>query len=175
MIRNQGHDDTKTPGCKPDGAAPLADGDIAIIGGGVVGCALARRMALEGACVILIEKAADILDGASKGNAAILHTGFDAPAGSLEWECVRRGYEEYLKIRESLNLPVLETGALVAAWTRDEEERLAEVLRQARDNGVEDARPLSRSQVLAAEPNRPLVRAARLSVAGPWQRRARLL
>lgn len=42
----------------------LANADIAVIGGGVVGCAVARRMALEGASVVLIEKAADILAGA---------------------------------------------------------------------------------------------------------------
>jgi len=47
----------------------LADVDVAIIGGGVVGCAVARRMSLEGASVVLIEKAADILDGASKETA----------------------------------------------------------------------------------------------------------
>ena len=57
----------------------LADADVAIIGGGVVGCAVARRMALEGASVVLVEKGADILGGASKGNSAILHTGFDTP------------------------------------------------------------------------------------------------
>src|SRR5690606_22950456 len=57
--------------------------DVAIIGAGVVGCAIARRLALAGARVAVIEKALDILDGASKGNSAILHTGFDAPTGSL--------------------------------------------------------------------------------------------
>ena len=47
--------------------------DVAIIGGGVVGCAVARRFTLEGAKVILLEKARDILAGASKGNRALLH------------------------------------------------------------------------------------------------------
>ncbi len=71
----------------------IVSADIAIIGGGVVGCAVARKMALEGATVVLIEKASDILDGASKGNSAILHTGFDAPVDSLEQKCVKNGYD----------------------------------------------------------------------------------
>ena len=58
--------------------------DFAIIGAGVVGCALARQLTLDGARVAVIEKAPDVLDGASKGNSAILHTGFDAPSDSIE-------------------------------------------------------------------------------------------
>ena len=108
----------------------LTDTDVAVIGGGVVGCGVARHMALEGASVVLIEKAPDILDGASKGNSAILHTGFDAPPGSLEWECVQKGHAEYVAICKSMNLPLLKTGALVAAWTREEEERLDGVLKK---------------------------------------------
>ena len=54
--------------------------DVAVVGAGVVGCAIARRFTLEGARVVVIEKASDILDGASKANSAILHTGFDAPS-----------------------------------------------------------------------------------------------
>ena len=156
-----------------DGGSPIADADIAIVGGGVVGCAVARRMALEGARVVLIEKAADILDGASKGNSAILHTGFDAPPGSLEWQCIKEGHDEYLAIRDSLNLPILETGALVAAWSEAEEERLADVLRRAHANGVMDAHPLSRSRILALEPNlhhrvRAAVAIPREHVIDPW-------
>ncbi|MFL2808528.1 MAG: NAD(P)/FAD-dependent oxidoreductase [bacterium] len=130
----------------------LGDTDAAIIGGGVVGCAVARRLTLAGISVILLEKASDILDGASKGNSAILHTGFDAPEGSLELECVRNGYSEYLKIRKSLNLPLLKTGALIAAWTPDEEERLPEILEKARNNGIEDLRQLGRPEILVMEP-----------------------
>ena len=41
---------------------------------------------------MLLEKGADILSGASKGNSALLHTGFDAPPGSLELACMQAGY-----------------------------------------------------------------------------------
>ena len=53
-----------------------------MIGAGVVGCAVARRFTLEGARVVVLEQAADLLAGASKGNSALLHTGFDAPPGA---------------------------------------------------------------------------------------------
>ena len=73
--------------------------DVAVIGAGVVGCAMARRFALEGARVVLLEKSTDILSGASKGNSAILHTGFDAPPGSIELASTsREGYREYRDI-----------------------------------------------------------------------------
>lgn len=126
--------------------------DVAIIGAGVVGCAMARRFALEGARVCVIEAAPDILSGASKANSAILHTGFDAPPDSLELSCMQAAYDEYMEIRQSMNLPVLETGAMVAAWTEDEEARLPALLAQAQGNGVTDTRILSRDEVLAREP-----------------------
>ncbi len=150
-----------------------ADVDIAVIGGGVVGCAVARRMTLEGARVVLIEKAGDILDGASKGNSAILHTGFDAPPGTLEQECVRRGHDEFMEIHRNFNLPVLKTGALVAAWSQAEEDKFETILEKGRKNGVDDLQLLDRAQVLAREPNlAPTVRSAisvpREYVIDPW-------
>ena len=153
--------------------ALLASCDIAIIGGGVVGCAVARKMALSGATVVLIEKAADILEGASKGNSAILHTGFDAPVGSLEWKCVQNGYKEYLEIREDFNLPLLETGALVSAWTEEQEEKFTTILKKGNANGVTDIRLLSRNEVLAREPNlaksiRAAILVPREFVIDPW-------
>ena len=44
--------------------------DIAVIGGGVVGLAILRRFAMSGLSCVLLEKGADILSGASKGNSA---------------------------------------------------------------------------------------------------------
>jgi glycerol-3-phosphate dehydrogenase len=74
--------------------------------------------------VALLEKAADLLDGASKGNSAILHTGFDAPPGSLEAACIAEGYRDYIDIHDRLGLPLIRSGALVIAWTEEQEAAL---------------------------------------------------
>ena len=150
---------------KTNSTTLLASSDIAVIGGGVVGCAVARKMALEGTSVILVEKGADILEGASKGNSAILHTGFDAPVGSLEWECVQKGYHEYLEIRESFNLPLLKTSAMVAAWTEEQEAKFTDILKKGKDNGVQDIHLLSRAEVLDLEPH--LAKSIRAAIAVP--------
>lgn len=127
--------------------------DVAVIGGGVVGCAILRRLALGGLRCVLLEQGTDILSGASKGNSALLHTGFDAPSGSLELACMQAGYREYLAVRERLNLPLVETGALVVAWNEDELAKLPGILAQAHVNGVSDVRLLASSELYACEPN----------------------
>ncbi len=68
---------------------------VAIIGGGVVGCAVFPRIHPRRRRAILVERDADLLNGASKANSAILHTGFDAVPGSLELACMREGYQRY--------------------------------------------------------------------------------
>lgn len=127
--------------------------DVAIIGAGVVGCAIARRLTLQGAKVVVLEKASDILDGASKGNSAILHTGFDAPPGSLEQACVAAGHDEYLAIHERLGLPLMRCGAFVLAWNDEEEAQLPLLMEQAGANGIDDVELLTASQILGREPN----------------------
>jgi glycerol-3-phosphate dehydrogenase len=134
-------------------ALPTGLFDVAVVGSGVVGCAMARRFSLEGANVLVIEKSVDMLDGASKANSAILHTGFDAPPpGSQEHGCLVEGYREYREIHARLNLPLLECGALVMAWNEAEAERLDELLQNARRNGVESARLIDAAEVRAREP-----------------------
>lgn len=147
--------------------------DVAVVGGGVVGCAVARRLALEGARVALLEKGADILEGASKGNSAILHTGFDAPPGTLEQKCVAEGYREYFDICSSLNLPVQETGALLSAWTEEEEGRFPSIIAKAEENGVDNLQVLSGREVLRREPNldkgvRAAIHVPGESIVDPW-------
>ncbi len=126
--------------------------DVAIIGAGVVGCAMARRFTLDGAKVVVLEKAAEVLDGASKANSAILHTGFDAPPGSVEQSCVAAGYAEYLDIRDGLGLPVLKTGAMVLAWNDEQLASLPALVEKAHQNGVLDVELRSREALLEAEP-----------------------
>jgi len=147
--------------------------DVAVIGAGVVGCAIARRFTLEGARTIVLEKGHDILDGASKSNSAILHTGFDAPPESREARCIQAGYQEYERIRGALNLPLDRCGALVLAWTEEQEARLPTLMQQARDNAVDDIKLLSRSETVGLEPNlatqvRASFRVPREALIDPW-------
>lgn len=123
-----------------------------MIGGGVVGLAILRRLAMAGLKCLLLERGADILSGASKGNSALLHTGFDAPAGSLELKCVKAGHDEYLAIRKKLNLPLLETSAVIVGWNGEEFARLPAIAEKARKNGVKDVRLLSQKELRGREP-----------------------
>ncbi|GBU09362.1 FAD/NAD(P)-binding oxidoreductase [Gammaproteobacteria bacterium] len=114
--------------------------DVTIIGGGVVGCAVMRRLVLNGLKVLLLEKGDDILSGASKANSALLHTGFDAPPNSLELACIQKGYQEFMEIHQKLNLPILKTGALVIAWNEDQYQNLPDIVEKAHKNNVLDVK-----------------------------------
>lgn len=142
----------------PENATPCYD--VAVIGAGVVGCAIARAFTLVGARVVVLEKAVDVLDGASKGNSAILHTGFDAPESSVELSCIREGYALYHEVRERLGLPLVRAGAMVLAWNDAEEAALPALMAQAQANGVTDAETLTAEQARMLEPAlSPAVRA----------------
>ena len=126
--------------------------DVIVIGAGIVGCAVTRRFTLEGAHVAIVEKASDILDGASKANSAILHTGFDAPPGSLELDCIRAGYQEYTEIHQGLGLPLEKTGAHVVAWNDEEVARFDSILEQAHENGIMDVKIIDKKELRTLEP-----------------------
>ena len=55
--------------------------DVTIIGAGVVGCALAYKLSMYKLQILLIDKNYDVGEATSKGNSAIIHTGFDAAVG----------------------------------------------------------------------------------------------
>ena len=126
--------------------------DVAVIGGGVVGLAILRRFAIVGLKCVLLERGSDILSGASKGNSALLHTGFDAPSKSLELRCMKAGYAEYLRIRQKLNLPLIESSAIVVAWNDAELAALPGIVEKAHKNGVKDVRAISQTELRLKEP-----------------------
>ena len=109
--------------------------DVAIIGGGVVGCAVARELAGFDLRIVLIEARGDIGDATSKANTAILHTGFDAVPGSLESTMVARGYELLSQYAKATGIPVEPTGALLVAWDPDQLAVLPKLQEKAVKNG----------------------------------------
>ena len=148
--RRASHGNRNSHGLDMGQSGPGPVFDVAVIGAGVVGAALAPRLQLDGYRVVVLEGAAEVLDGASKGTSGILHTRFDAPPGTLEARCVAAGRAEFLAIREALNLPLLETGAMALAW--NEAAALPLLLEQAHENGVGDAALSSAAAIRELEP-----------------------
>ncbi|AQA02843.1 FAD/NAD(P)-binding oxidoreductase [Mycobacterium sp. MS1601] len=109
--------------------------DVAVIGAGIVGSAIARELSGHHVSVALLEARDDVGDGTSKANTAILHTGFDAKPGTLESEMVRRGYQLLSKYAVNTGIPVEHTGAILVAWDQEQLDALPALLHKAEENG----------------------------------------
>jgi len=127
--------------------------DVAIIGAGVVGCAIARQLAHYELSVIVLERSNDVGNGTSKANTAILHTGFDCAPGSLESSLVRRGYELLGAYADEAGIAVERTGGLLVAWDEEQSEALPGLQEKASKNDYHETRILSAEVVLRRETN----------------------
>jgi glycerol-3-phosphate dehydrogenase len=126
--------------------------DVAIIGGGDVGTAIARELAGYELDIALFESG-DIGAGTSKANTAILHTGFDAKPGTVEARLVARGHDLMLAYAEEVGIALERTGALLVAWTPEEVARLPEIEQSARACGYERSRPVPADELYRREPH----------------------
>jgi glycerol-3-phosphate dehydrogenase len=127
--------------------------DVAIIGAGVVGCAIARALSHHHLDVALIDAANDVGTGTSKANSAILHTGFDAPEGSLEASLVARGHRLLAEYATNTGIPIRRSGATLVAWSENDVLSLGRVRSTAAANGYHAAVPLTAGEVYEREPH----------------------
>jgi glycerol-3-phosphate dehydrogenase len=134
---------------EPSDTAPW---DVAIIGAGVVGTAIARALAAFDLRCVLLDAADDVGTGTSKANTAILHTGFDAKPGSLESRLLTRGSGLLREYAEQAGIAVERTGAVLVAWTAEQAGALPSIAGGARDNGYLAVRELSAAEVYEREP-----------------------
>lgn len=115
----------------------MTDYDVAVIGGGIVGAAIARELAGYKLKIALLEARDDVGDGTSKANTALLHTGFDATPGTLESRLVSRGHELLGAYASEVGIPVERTGALLVAWSQEELDTIPSLQEKAVKNGYE--------------------------------------
>src|SRR5437588_8650475 len=88
------------------------DVEVAIVGAGVVGCAVALALARRGVPVVLLEAEAEPGLGASGTNSGILHTGFDSTPGELETALMLASGRIRDHLLDRLQIPVLRCGAV---------------------------------------------------------------
>ncbi|MEU0561371.1 NAD(P)/FAD-dependent oxidoreductase [Dactylosporangium sp. NPDC006015] len=127
--------------------------DVAVIGGGLVGAAIARMLGGTSLTVALVEARDDVGDGTSKANTAILHTGFDATPGTLEARLVARGYTMLGDYAKATGIPVERTGALLVAWNDEQLATLPALRAKAERNGYLECELVSAADIYASVPD----------------------
>ena len=127
--------------------------DVAIVGAGDVGTAIARELAGFDLRIALIEAGPDVGAGTSKANTAILHTGFDAKPGSLEARLVARGHDLLLAYAEEVGIPIERTGALLVAWDSEQHGRFGAITENAEACGYGKIREVGVDELYRREPH----------------------
>ena len=88
--------------------------DVAVVGAGVVGTAIARELSRFELRTVLIEAKDDVGCGTSKANTAIRHSGFDAKPGTLESSLLRRSFPMLADYAAGVGIPLEVPGALLS-------------------------------------------------------------
>lgn len=127
--------------------------DVLVIGAGAVGCAIARELTKYQTKVLVVDKNEDVGGEASKSNSAIIHTGYDAPPGTLESELVVAANPMFEILAQQLDVPYAKVGAILPAFTDEQFEQLPALKVKAFKNRVYDVEYLTGEQILEIEPN----------------------
>jgi L-2-hydroxyglutarate oxidase LhgO len=126
--------------------------DCVVVGAGVVGLAIARRLAQAGREVLVLEATEGIGNGASSRNSEVIHAGIYYPPGSLKAQvCVQGRHKLYRYCRER-GVPHQRIGKLIVATHDDQTPQLAKYKQQGHDNGVHDLRWVSVEEAREMEP-----------------------
>jgi glycerol-3-phosphate dehydrogenase len=131
----------------------LDQANIVIVGGGVVGCAVARAVSARWSDVFLLEALPKLAMGASSRNSGVIHSGLYYPPGSLKAKHCVRGNRLTYEFCAAHNVPHRNTGKIVVASSHSEEKPMAALFETGRANGLEGLRLIDRAAIRAREPH----------------------
>jgi glycerol-3-phosphate dehydrogenase len=127
--------------------------NVLVIGGGVVGCAVARELAAQWKDVFLVESAPHLGAGASTRNSGVIHSGIYYPPGSLKATLCVRGNRLMHEFCAAHGVPHRACGKLVVASSESEMPALEALAANGQTNGVAGLRLVDRARIRALEPN----------------------
>lgn len=126
--------------------------DVLVIGGGIIGCAIARELAKWDISILLVEREADLAMHASSRNDGMVHPGFEPKPGTKKAIFNVRGNKMYEKVTKELHVPFRRTGSIILLDKKWSGMIVPFVKNRARRNSVYGICYISRSEALEREP-----------------------
>ncbi len=126
--------------------------DVCIIGAGVCGANIARKLSAYELDVVLVDKEADVSFGVSKANSGIVHGGFHHNKKYLKARLEIQGAMMFDRLKQELDFPFKRCGIVVAATHEDEMRAIEQLYMQGVENGVIGIEMCSRERMLELEP-----------------------
>ncbi len=126
--------------------------DVTIIGGGIIGCAIARELARYRLSVILLEKECEVGFGTSKSNSGIIHAGHHSSTGMLKGRLEWEGNQKWDALCKQLGFGFERIGELTIAFTDDQRKTLGHLLKQGAEKGVPGLEIWRPDQIRTEEP-----------------------
>jgi len=127
--------------------------DVLVAGGGIVGLATARALALRGLSVVVLEREARLGQHQTTHNSGVIHAGIYYAPGSLKARLCVEGAVALYEYCADKGIEAVRCGKLVVAVRRDELPRLDELERRARANGVQGLARLGPDEIATIEPH----------------------
>lgn len=126
--------------------------DVIIIGAGILGTTIARNLSRYDLNILVLEKAYDLGEGATKANSGVLAAGYHARGGSLKGISGAKGNRMYPRICEELGVKVSYPGSIHCAFSQDGVEELKKKLKRGQENGAKGLRMISGDEARAMQP-----------------------
>ena len=126
--------------------------DIAIVGAGITGCAIARQLARYDLSICVVEAANDIALGASKANGGLVHAGYDPAPGTVKAQVNARGCELYGTWAQELGFLFCRTGSMVLGFSDEDRAHLEQLRCNGHANGVPELSIIGPDRIHELEP-----------------------
>ena len=126
--------------------------DVALIGGGLLGCFAARELSRWKLNIVLLEAREDVCTGVSRANTAVVYPGYDHKPGTLKAEMTVRANAAFDRLCEELDVPFSRCGSLMLSYGRRADAVLQKKFRQGQLSFVPGLRLLSAGEAYRLEP-----------------------
>lgn len=127
--------------------------DVVIVGGGVVGCAIARELTRYKLDVALLEGEVEVGFGTSKANSGIIHGGHHTSPGTVKGRLVWRGNQLWRTLATQLGFGFLQNGDLTVAFDDADLQTLEEIETVGQERGVTGLELWGPDRIHREEPN----------------------